>query len=99
METADFKLLIGLLASVAVASTLLATFELRRMLKYQTELMKEAGIKRVDWWFRCIAGVYLLAFSSLRNRLSLRQRALFAVLCLVYPLGILVMLISSWRAG
>lgn len=76
------KYLVGPLCIAGIASTLLANRELHKMQSDSPQLLREVGIERIDWWLRCIAGVYRLAFGDQRRRLSLKRRLIFSVLCI-----------------
>lgn len=91
MEVARY--LIGALCIVGICSTVLATLELRRMKLDSPQLLREVGIERVDWWFRCIAGVYRLAFGSPRRSMSTKRRLIFITLCVTYPLCVLLLIL------
>lgn len=87
------KYVIGMLCIVGIVSTLLATRELRRMQLDSPQLLNEVGIERIDWWFRCIAGVYMLAFGSRRRKVSSKRRLIFSTLCITYPLCALLLVL------
>ncbi|GAB2666714.1 hypothetical protein [Arenimonas aestuarii] len=40
-------------------------------------VMRRAGIRDIDWWFRCIRGLFLLAFGDVSQSLPVRTRVLF----------------------
>lgn len=91
MATEVLKYLLGALCIVGVASTFLANRALHKMQSDSPQVLLEAGITRIDWWFRCIAGVYRLAFGAPRRGLPVKRRLIFSTLCIAYPLGMLLL--------
>lgn len=83
------KLILIALCLIGAASVIFATLELHRMLVAQPGVMRRVGIMRIDWWFRCILGVYKLAFGPIARELSFRQKLVFRTLCAINPILIL----------
>jgi hypothetical protein len=86
----------GALCVGAVLLTILATIELRRMQTDSVQVLRGVGITRVDWWLRCIAGVYRLAFGQSRQCISTKRRMIFGALCVAYPLCALLLVLPQW---
>jgi hypothetical protein len=73
----EYRLPMGLLASLAFINGLLAHRELVRLKTQAPNLLKQAGINQVDWLFRCIRGVLRLGFGKEGSDLPTFSRLVF----------------------
>lgn len=65
------------LALLAFVNVILAQCELLRLKRYRPDILLKAGIKKIDWWFQCLAGMLRLGFGGAGMELSFFERLIF----------------------
>ena len=58
------------------------------------ELLLSVGIRRIDWWWGCVRGIYRLAFLAVGSELPRSTRVAFKFALATYPLVIVAMLVD-----
>lgn len=82
-----------IVAFIACAAGVLITHSrLIAMERSTPELLARVGIRRIDWWWGCVRGIYRLAFSPAGNEVPQRTRLAFIFALTMYPLVIISML-------
>lgn len=72
-------------ATIVLAATPFLTHrELSKIQKENPKILNDVGIEYIDWWFKCIAGVYRLAFLPHGHQLPSYPRYLFRVFIITY---------------
>lgn len=81
METIELgftcRLSLVILGVIVALSVIASHLSLLRLERDGPETLRRAGIVRIDWWFRCMFGVLLLAFGSHGSGLSVLMRSVF----------------------
>jgi len=80
----DYRGLLALLSVLATVNVLFAHRALLRLSGTQPELLQAVGIRRIDWWPRCVLGVFRLAFTGAGRTLPLATRVHFQGVALTY---------------
>lgn len=75
---------IPILSVIGVAGVLLARHELSKLKKGNPEVLARAGIVEIDWWWRCIRGMFRLGFLQVGAGLRRRTRVIFMVVIFTY---------------
>lgn len=82
MNVIDF---IGIIFFFAVAFVVLYVNKRLKDLKLQEpSLIAGAGIERIDWWWKCIAGIFRLGFLSSDLRLRAFDKVMFRCVIVIY---------------
>jgi len=89
------KSLGGLAGLAALALWALAHRELVRLEAEDPLILRTAGIQHIDWWFRCVVGVFKLAFGSVGSSLATRRRRLFQLMWIAILIAIVLLAIAS----
>lgn len=69
---------------VVVFVILYANRRLKELKEREPSLLDGVGIKRIDWWGRCIIGIFRLGYVSSDTRLKPSDRVLFKGVILIY---------------
>lgn len=80
----DYRGLLALLSVLATVNVLFAHRALLRLASAQPDLLHAVGIRRIDWWPRCVRGIFRLAFTGAGRSLPLAARAQFQGVALTY---------------
>jgi len=80
----DYRALLALLSVLATINVLFAHRALLRLSATRPALLAAVGIRRIDWWPRCILGVTRLGFTSAGRDLPLMTRLHFQGVALTY---------------
>lgn len=87
----EYRGLLALLSVVATVNVLYAHRALLRLASTRPELLQAVGIRRIDWWPRCIAGIVRLGFSGAGGSLPLRTRLHFQGVAVTYAVLLALM--------
>ncbi|WAC61939.1 hypothetical protein OVA13_11040 [Pseudoxanthomonas sp. SL93] len=71
------KALVVVLAVASMISILLTSKLLHKLDCTRPEVLRTAGITKVDWWIDCVVGVFRLAFGPAGTLLDTRERWTF----------------------
>lgn len=63
---------------------------LRRLRTEDPQLLADAGIERIDWWWKCIVGIFKLGFLPVGARLPRLDRAAFRAVGVIYSATLLL---------
>jgi len=80
----DYRGLLALLSVLATVNVLFAHRALLRLSSTQPGLLQTVGIRRIDWWPRCVRGVFRLAFGGAGRSLRLATRVQFQGVAVTY---------------
>ncbi|HYG08198.1 MAG TPA: hypothetical protein VD865_17550 [Stenotrophomonas sp.] len=80
----QYRGLLALLSVLATVNVLYAHRALLRLAQSRPQLLQAVGIRRIDWWPRCVLGVARLGFSGAGSALSLRTRLHFQGVTVTY---------------
>ena len=69
---------------VLAAPPFLTHRELSKIQEENPKILNDAGIEYIDWWLKCITGVYRLAFLSHGDQLPPYPRYLFRAFIITY---------------
>lgn len=84
MSSSIAQYLIAIFSVAGVFFVLLAHRELRNLKSNYPELLLKAGIVRIDWWWKCLRGMYRLGFHSIGGELSTYTRTMFKGVIFTY---------------
>ena len=90
----DYRLLAGVIGTFCAIITILAHRELVHLSSTSPEILRSAGINKIDWWFRCILGVVRLGFGIPGRVLSSYSRFVFRSVGVMYAFGITLSLLT-----
>lgn len=68
------KIIITSILVVCGIGVVISHVRLIQLEKNNPELLRAAGIKKIDWWWSCLRGIYRLGFTALGNTLPIRTR-------------------------
>lgn len=88
----QYRGLLALLSVLATVNVLCAHRALLRLQASQPGLLAAVGIRRIDWWPRCILGIVRLGFSRAGLHLPLRTRLHFQGVAVTYAVLLGLML-------
>lgn len=71
------KTVITIVAVFSIVSVWQANCALLKLQREQPGVLAGVGVVRVDWWFRCVIGVFKLAFSPAKTQIPRRMRVVF----------------------
>ncbi|HEY9255496.1 MAG TPA: hypothetical protein VIP30_13275 [Stenotrophomonas sp.] len=80
----QYRGLLALLSVLATVNVLFAHRALLRLSQAAPGLLAAAGIRRIDWWPRCVWGVARLGFTALGKELPLATRLHFQGVAVSY---------------
>lgn len=90
-----FFVLVLLVCAVSVFITHVRLIQIQ---KTYPEILVRAGIKRIDWWWSCLRGIYRLGFTPLGADLPIHTRTAFRLSIATYavvPICIAVMRVTN----
>jgi len=89
---------LGVLSVLTIVNVLIAHRTMLRLQRQSPDVMQRAGILRVDWWWRCLLGMFRLAFLDAGKSLDNSGRWVFRGIVFSYAwLSILSLLILAGR--
>lgn len=88
-----FECWIAVVVVSALILSLLCRNELKAVEKNFNDAYSSAGIVGIDWWWKCLRGIYLLGFTRKGGALSSRTRWIFKGFIVVYVLFVLTMVV------
>ncbi|MDG2523772.1 hypothetical protein P6166_00150 [Stenotrophomonas sp. HITSZ_GD] len=80
----EYRGLLALLSVLATVNVMFAHRALLRLAQTQPQLLAAVGIRRIDWWPRCVLGVGRLGFTAAGRGLPLRPRVQFQAVAVTY---------------
>lgn len=80
----EYRGLLALLSVLATVNVMFAHRALLRLAQTQPRLLAAVGIRRIDWWPRCVLGVGRLGFTAAGRGLPLRARVHFQAVAVTY---------------
>jgi len=80
----NYRGLLALLSLLATVNVLFAHRALLRLSQVRPALLAAVGIRRIDWWPRCVWGVTRLGFTAQGQDLPLRTRLHFQGVAVTY---------------
>lgn len=80
----QYRGLLALLSVLATVNVLMAHRALLRLQASRPALLAAVGIRRIDWWPRCVLGVCRLGFTSAGRELPMRVRVQFQAVAVTY---------------
>ncbi|HVJ37566.1 MAG TPA: hypothetical protein VM687_07150 [Stenotrophomonas sp.] len=80
----QYRGVLALLSVLATVNVLFAHRALLRLSQVAPALLTAAGIRRIDWWPRCVWGVARLGFTALGRSLPLATRLHFQGVAVSY---------------
>lgn len=80
----EYRGLLALLSVLATVNVMFAHRALLRLAQTEPQRLDAAGIRRIDWWPRCVLGVGRLGFTAAGHGLPLRTRVHFQAVALTY---------------
>lgn len=84
MNSSFSHYLVTAFAVLGVLSILAAHRELSKMKANSPDVLARVGIVQIDWWWKCIRGVYRLGFSSAGDGLPMRTKMTFISVIFTY---------------
>ena len=80
----QYRGLLALLSLLATVNVLFAHRALVRLSEVRPGLLTAVGIRRIDWWPRCVWGITRLGFTAQGKELALRTRLHFQGVTVTY---------------
>lgn len=78
--------LLGVAIFICMIGVLFSHVRLIKLSRENPNILARAGIGKIDWWWGCIRGVFLLGFTRLGQELSAETRMAFRAAILTYVL-------------
>ncbi|GGD55856.1 hypothetical protein [Pseudoxanthomonas indica] len=76
--------LLAVLLIAGIVSVLLAQRELGHLQRDRPDVLDRAGIVKIDWWWKCLAGMGRLGFTAAGESLSVYSRSVFKLVAFTY---------------
>jgi len=80
----EYKGLLALLSVLATVNVMFAHRALLRLAQAEPQRLAAVGIRRIDWWPRCVLGVGRLGFTGVGHGLPLATRVHFQAAAVTY---------------
>ncbi len=80
----EYRGLLALLSVLATVNVMFAHRALLRLAQAEPQRVVAGGIRRIDWWPRCVLGVGRLGFTAAGHGLALRTRVQFQAVAVTY---------------